>query len=302
MMSRHKQGIVVATRGRLFEVRSEDGTRMKCEIRQKVKTESDAVTPVAVGDNVLFSLSDDNRGTIEKVLPRQSRFARPAKGMEGRIQVIAANIDRLAIVVSIRSPELKTGLIDRFIISALSGNMAPFVIVNKVDLKPTGDLEQIVETYRSLDYQVFLVSAKSGSGLDELRKNLNGHRTIFVGHSGVGKSSLLNQLIPGLGLKTKAVSAYSDRGTHATTSIELYELPTGGFIVDSPGLKVLGLNKVLPEDLPHYYPEFEPYLAECRFSTCTHIHEPDCAVKEAVSEGVIAAFRYENYCAIAETL
>ncbi len=301
-MSGHEQGIVVATKGRLFEVRCENGNRIKCEVRQKVKTGSDAVTPVAVGDDVLFSQTAGSRGAIEKVLPRHSTFSRPAKGLEGRTQVIAANIDRLAIVVSIKSPTLKTGLIDRFIVSALSGDMAPFIIVNKIDFEPPEDLDLVVSTYRSLDYQVFLVSAKTGAGLDELRQNLKDHRTIFVGHSGVGKSSILNQLIPGLDLKTKAVSAYSNRGTHATTSIELYELPSGGFLVDSPGLKVLGLGKIPPEDLPHYFPEFANFGGKCRFSTCTHLHEPDCAVKEAVTGGLIAAFRYESYCAIAETL
>ena len=301
-MSGLEQGIVVATRGRLFEVRAQDGLRIKCEVRHKVKTGSEDVTPVAVGDDVLFSRTDDGRGTIEKVSTRISMFARPAKGMEGRVQVIAANIDRLAIVVSIKSPELKTGLIDRFIIAALVGHMAPFVIVNKVDLDQPEELDYIIQTYRLLGYQVSLVSALTGSGMDELRENLNGHRTIFVGHSGVGKSSLLNELIPGLEIKTKAVSSYSNRGTHATTSIELFELPSGGFIVDSPGLKVLGLRTVEKDEVVHYYPEFEPYMGKCRFSTCTHIHEPDCAVKEAVSSGSIALFRYQNYCAIGETL
>ncbi len=273
-----------------------------CEIRGKVKHKTSGTTPVAVGDEVIISESGDGTGMIEEVLPRKSMFFRPAKGSDSKKQVIAANIDQLAAVASVMNPPLKPGLIDRFLIAAEIGNLEALVIINKIDLGETDLFLEVVEAYRAIDVPVLTVSAISGEGIEELEERLASHKTIFAGHSGVGKSTILNTINPNLNLKVGEISDYSEKGVHTTTHIQLFELPKGGYVVDSPGLKVLGLWEVEQSELDEYFQEFEKFRDECYFSGCSHTHEPDCAVKRAVEEGIVPAFRYDSYVSIYQSL
>lgn len=301
-MAEKQKGVVVATRGKHFDVMLDASVRIRCDLRTKVKRASESTTPVAVGDHVIVSLLDDKTGAIEEVEQRKSAFFRPTTGLSEIKQVIAANLDQIGIIASIASPELKTGLIDRLAIAGQNGGMSPLLVVNKVDLGIPVDLHSILEAYRAAGFTVVMTSTVGSIGIEELRSHLVDRKTLFAGHSGVGKSSLLNALLPEIGARTGSISDYSNKGKHTTTTVEMYPLPTGGFLVDSPGLKIMGLWEILQSELAYFYSEFEAVSRLCRFSGCQHLEEPDCAVKDAVSGGQIARFRYENYVQIRSTL
>jgi ribosome biogenesis GTPase len=300
-MAEAESGVVIATQGKRFLVQSESGAIVPCEPLSKVKRARQNETPVAVGDDVRIRVAD-GLGGIEEVLPRRSSFARPTTGLGQIKQVIAANLDQLVIVASVVQPILKSGLIDRLLIAAESGSLTPIVLVNKADLGIDLIDSEIIEIYRQIGYTVLTVSADKGEGIDSLLTHLVGHRSIFVGHSGVGKSSLLNALIPETGLRIGAVSSETRKGKHTTTTIVMVPIPSGGFLVDSPGVRQMGLWEIDSDDVKEYYPEFRELAHLCRFSGCQHAAEPDCAVKAAVEGGSIAPFRYRNYLAIRDSI
>ncbi len=272
------------------------GRVYECTVRRVVRTMSrDQRGAVVAGDTVVFEPIDREHGVIERVNPRQAVLARSIKGKE---QVIAANISHALILVSAANPALKTNLVDRLLISAHKGNVAPIICINKCDLVDPVRLQPIVGTYARLGYEIVLTSAIAQTGIEELKHRLRDHETVAAGQSGVGKSSLLNALQPGLQLETGAVSAWSHKGRHTTRTAVLHRLEFGGWVVDTPGIRQMDLWAVRPEEVEGFFPEFRPFVPGCRFPDCSHEHETGCAVKRAVDRDLISPVRYASYLKI----
>lgn len=264
--------------------------------------EIEAVDPVAVGDRVRYLDERTGRGLIVEVLPRRSRLARLAAGKKRLEQVIVANLDQVVAVMAAAQPEPKWNLLDRYLVSAESLGLQAVICITKLDLLEGGsDLPAEVETYRRAGYPLVLTSAATGEGLPELREMLGGRLSVLVGKSGVGKSSLLNALQPGLGLRVNEVSQATSKGRHTTTHLEMFPLEFGGSLVDTPGMREFGLWEVDAGDLALYFPELRPLVGSCKFGLdCSHRQEPGCAVRKALSAGQVSQRRYESYLRLQE--
>jgi len=273
-----------------------------CSLRGKFrKILTTTHSPIAVGDRVRFSPFSDNEGVIEELLERSNKISRPTKWGPVKEKIIASNVDRIVAVVSAKNPSLRTSLIDRMLLVAERESLKGVVCINKTDLVSPGSLDPVVNVYRKLRYRVFLVSAATGDGIDELRAELKGRFSVFLGQSGVGKTSILNRLQPGLDLDVREVSSYSNKGKHTTSYVSAIHCDFGGMIADTPGFRDFGLWGIEPMEVRDLFREFRRYHDKCRFNPCSHIHEPGCAVRNAYKRGVIAASRYENYKRIYES-
>lgn len=293
-------GQVLSVHGLQSLVETADGRLFRCATRRLLKTLStDARNVVTTGDRVLFRPSNDEEGLIMRVEPRRGELSREARG---RRHVICANVDQLAIVASAAEPYLKPNLIDRFLVTAEKQAITPIVCINKVDLVPPSDLEPLIGVYSQLGYIVLPLSTVSGHGIDRLRNLLQNRETVFAGQSGVGKSSLLNAVEPGLGLRVSSVSAETQKGRHTTTAARLVKLAIGGYVVDTPGIRQMQLWDVVPEEIANYFRDLRPFVSHCRFPDCTHRHEIGCAVKDAVADDLVDARRYESYLHLFEGL
>lgn len=256
---------------------------------------------VAVGDRVRFSAE---RRRISEILPRSSALSRPDPHNPNIERVIAANVDLVVNVVSVRTPPLRPGLIDRYLIAIENSGAEPLICVNKADLIEDGGAEvsALLEPYGLLGVPIIRCSAATGDGIGELASALAGRVSVFAGHSGVGKSSLLNALAPGLDIATAAVSVVHETGRHTTTGSRLYRVPGGGVIIDTPGIREFGLWQVSADQVRRYFHEFDALAGGCSFADCSHTHEPDCAVLRAIAAGTITATRYDSYRRIMDSI
>ncbi len=258
--------------------------------------------PVAVGDVVEFEMEpEQENGVITKLHQRKNYIIRKAINLSKQAQIIAANLDQALLVVTLASPRTSLGFIDRFLVTAEAYDIPARLIFNKVDLFSDEGLEILADlkaVYEKIGYPCFEVSALEGTNISTVQDLLKDKVTLFSGHSGVGKSSLINALLPNLDLRTHMVSEWSDKGMHTTTFAEMFELPQGGFIIDTPGIRELGVIDIEKNELSHFYPEMRSRMNQCRFNNCRHINEPGCAVLEALEEGDIELSRYESYLSI----
>lgn len=297
-----EKGLVIRSTGSWYEVRDDrDGHIWQCRLKGKFKTMGLKVTnPIAVGDFVRFEIEDENQnsGIIYEILPRINYVVRASVHKTAHAHLIAANVDQAILIATLVFPRTSLGFIDRFLVAIESFRIPGVIIFNKQDLLNEDIKEfqtQLMDLYTSLGYTCMATTAVTGEGLEDFRQLLKGKVSLLSGHSGVGKSTLVNTIAPNLDIKTQEVSTFANKGVHTTTFAEMFELEPGTFIIDSPGIKELGLADMKPEEISHYFPEMRKRLNECKFNNCQHINEPGCAIKDAVSEGEIAFSRYEGY-------
>lgn len=299
-----KEGTVVKSTGSWYSVRITDSDQvMDCRIKGKFKLKEFQLTnPVAVGDKVVVDIMGDDNMIIE-IQPRENYVVRQSPKNKHQLHLMASNIDQALVIVTIIEPMLKQGFIDRFLMMAAPYNIPVHIVFNKSDLYENDEKEvyqYLKEIYEKIGYTCHLVSSISDEGLDKLSEVLEGKTTLISGQSGVGKSSIINKLIPDSNLRTKEISDYSGKGQHTTTFAEMFTMPNGGYIIDTPGIKTLAFNHYEVMDIAHNFVELFEYSSSCKFGDCTHRNEPKCAVKDAIESGEISELRYANYLQLLE--
>jgi ribosome biogenesis GTPase len=297
------RGLVIKSTGSWYQVHAENGESYDCRIKGKFRIQGIQTTnPVAVGDQIEFELEpNSNQGVINKLHDRRNYIIRKSINLSKQAQIIAANMDQAFLVVTLASPRTSLGFIDRFLATAEAYSIPAVLIFNKLDLFNEEGLEILGEykaIYEHIGYPCYTVSALEGTNILQIEGLLKDKTTLFSGHSGVGKSSLINVLLPGRSIKTGEISEASDKGQHTTTFAEMHILPYGGYLIDTPGIRELGIFDIRPEELGHYFREMRNLMNQCRFNNCRHINEPGCAVIKGVENGEIEISRYESYLSI----
>ncbi|MBD1398489.1 ribosome small subunit-dependent GTPase A [Pontibacter sp. JH31] len=295
------KGVVVKSTGSWYLVRDAEGKLHRARLRGKFKLKGMKVSnPLAVGDRVEFDVETTGEDTavIHKIEDRENYIIRKSTHKAEHAHIIAANLDQALLIATLVSPRTSFGFVDRFLVTAEAYGIPTVIVYNKTDLYDEDMQEyqrQIKYLYERIGYKTMGVSAHSNQGIDELRELLHGKTTLFSGHSGVGKSTLINLIVPDLDLKTSEISGFSDKGVHTTTFAEMFEIDSETFIIDTPGIKELGIVDIPKKELGHFFPEMRERLNQCRFNDCTHFNEPGCAIIDAVRKNEIALTRYESY-------
>lgn len=294
---------VVRSTGSWYRIRKDDGSSCDARIRGKFRLDGlNTTNPIAVGDRVECNNDEEGREVITGIEPRRNYIIRRSNNLSRQRQILAANLDRAILLITLAAPATSTGFIDRFLLTCEAYHVPALLLINKCDLLEgaEAEVEAFADLYRRIGYPVMLISALHEKGLEPLQALLRGKTTLLSGHSGAGKSTLINRLIPGLDLKTGAISAQHQKGKHTTTFAEMHFLddPEGGAIIDTPGIRDLGVVDLEAREIGHYFVEFRPLLNQCRFHNCRHLNEPGCAVLAAVESGTVSAERYYNYLSI----
>ena len=299
---------VYKSTGSWYNVKSESGRFFNARMKGVLKIDDITSTnPVAVGDKVNIEIENETEGTaiINEILPRHNYINRQSPRFKHQHHIVAANLDQSILVATLKEPKTSQGFIDRFLVACEMYHVSAFIVFNKSDLYKTKELEKYEQwktMYETVGYKVLLVSADKNEGIEQLNSILNNKISLLSGHSGVGKSSLLNVLMPGMNRKVQDVSGWSGKGQHTTTFAEMFDLPGGGSISDTPGMREFGLVDIEKSELSHYFPEMRDRLNGCQFNNCMHINEPDCAIKQAVRQGEIFEDRYVSYVNILESI
>ena len=292
-------GLVIKNTGSWYTVKTDSNQLVECKIKGNFRLKGIRSTnPVAVGDRVSITPNQEGTAFITSIEDRKNYIIRKSPNLSKQSHIIAANVDQAFLVVTINRPVTSTTFIDRFLASAEAYRVPVVLLFNKTDALEDEEREyqqMMIDLYETVGYQCLAISAANGSGMDKVRELLAGKTTVLSGNSGVGKSTLINSLLPDVQLKTAEISDAHNAGTHTTTFSEMLELPEGGYIIDTPGIKGFGTFDIEPEELPSYFKEIFHFSKDCRFKNCTHTHEPGCAVLKAVEEHYIAQSRYLSY-------
>lgn len=303
------QGIVYKSTGSWYQVKDAQGNLYQARIKGKMKIDASisSTNPIAVGDLVDMTLEEEegDKAMIYHVQERKNYIVRMSPHNQHQKHIVAANLDLALLIVTIAQPQTSLGFVDRFLVTAEAYQVPAIIVINKIDLLSPEEqlvLNRWTTIYNAIGYRVLPVSAKHPESLVALKMLLKDRTTLFSGHSGVGKSTLINQLIPDLDLRTEIISDYSGKGQHTTTFAEMFDLPDSGTIIDTPGVKEFGLIDMTQDELAHYFPEMQALLPQCRFNNCKHINEPGCAVKAALEQAQLAHERYQSYLSIWESI